>query len=104
MPLIRRLPKRGFVNEFKTLYRIVNLGSLNIFKDGEKVGPPELEAKRLIGRSHSPIKVLAGGTLSKKLEISAHRFSQKSIEVIQKVGGTATVLPARGGSASGGKG
>ena len=92
MPLIRRLPKRGFVNEFKALYRIVNLGQLNVFQDGEKVGPTQLEARRLIRQNRSPVKVLAGGTLSKKLEISAHRFSRKSLEAIQNVGGTATVL------------
>ena len=92
MPLIRRLPKRGFVNEFKTTYRIVNLRQLNSFKEGQAVGPAELEAEGLIDRTSQPVKVLAGGTLSKQLQISAHRFSQKSLEVIQKAGGTATPL------------
>ena len=92
MPLIRRLPKRGFVNEFKTTYRIVNLGQLNSFKEGQAVGPVELEAEGLIDRSKEPVKVLAGGTLSKRLQISAHRFSQKSLEAIQKTGGSAISL------------
>ena len=104
MPLIRRLPKRGFVNEFKTLYRIVNLGRFNSFKEGEAVGPAQLEAEGIIEANRRPVKVLAGGVFSKRLQISAHRFSQKSLEVIQKLGGTATFLPARGGSAFGGKG
>ena len=104
MPLIRRLPKRGFVNAFKTTYRIVNLSQLDSFKEGQAVGPAELEERGLIDRNLKPVKVLAGGTLSKRLQISAHRFSRKSLEAIQKAGGTATPLPARGASASGGKG
>jgi len=96
MPLIRRIPKRGFVNEFKTLYRIVNLRQLNGFKEGEAVGPAQLEAEGIIDVSRQPVKVLAGGVLSKRLQISAHRFSRKSVETIQKLGGTATVLSAGG--------
>ena len=94
MPLIRRLPKRGFVNEFKTTYRIVNLEQLNSFQEGQAVGPAELEEKGLIDRNRRPVKVLAGGTLSKRLQISAHRFSQKSLEAIQKAGGEA--IPLKG--------
>ena len=104
MPLIRRLPKRGFINEFKTLYRIVNLGRLNGFKEGAAVGPAELESEGIIDQNRRPVKVLAGGTFSKRLQISAHRFSRKSLEVIEKAGGTATVLSAGGGSTPGGKG
>jgi len=97
MPLIRRLPKRGFINEFKTTFRIANLGQLEgLFQDGETVGPKELEAKGIIDRTNSPLKILGGGTFTKRLEISAHRFSQKSLEVIQKAGGTVVLLKKSG--------
>ena len=94
MPLIRRLPKRGFINEFKTSFRIVNVGHLNRFKEGAVVTPKELEEAGLIDRNTLPVKVLAGGDLKKPLRVTAHRYSEKAREVIQKQGGEALVIGA----------
>ena len=91
MPLIRRLPKRGFINEFKRHFRIVNVGALNRFKEGTAVTPKELEEVGLIDRNTLPIKILAGGDLTKSLQVTAHRYSEKAREVIEKQGGKALV-------------
>ena len=92
MPLIRRLPKRGFINAFKTHFRIVNVGQLNEFKEGTAVSPKELEEMGLIQGGTLPVKVLAGGDLKKSLQVTAHRYSQKAREAIEKVGGKAVVM------------
>ena len=94
MPLIRRLPKRGFINEFKTIFRIVNVGNLNQFKEGASVTPKELEEVGLIDRNRRPVKILAGGELKKSLQVTAHQYSQKAKEVIEKKGGKALVIGA----------
>ena len=94
MPLIRRLPKRGFINEFKRHFRIVNVGSLNQFKEGAAVTPKELEEAGLIDRNMLPVKILAGGDLTKSLLVTAHRYSEKAREVIEKKGGKALVAEA----------
>ncbi len=94
MPLIRRLPKRGFINEFKTTFRIVNVGNLNRFKEGAIVTPKELEEVGLIDRKALPVKILAGGDLKKSLQVTAHRYSEKAKEVIEKAGGKALLIGA----------
>lgn len=89
MPLIRRLPKRGFINAFKERFRIVNIGQLNGFKEGMTVSPKELEEAGLIQGGDLPVKILGGGELKKSLQVSADRYSQKAREVIEKAGGKA---------------
>lgn len=94
MPLIRRLPKRGFINEFKAGFRIVNVGHLNRFKEGSLITPKELEEVGLIDRNTLPVKILAGGELKKLLQVTADRYSKKAIEAIEKKGGKALVIGA----------
>ncbi len=96
MPLFRRLPKRGFSNyQFATKYEIVNISQLESFDDGAKVGVEELQNAGLVDLARSgasKIKILGDGELSKKLEVSAHKFSKSAQEKITGCGGTATVL------------
>lgn len=87
MPLIRRIPKRGFVNEFSKEYQIVNLEALNIkFEKNEKVTPEILKERGLIHKLSLPVKILGEGELEKPLTIFAHKFSKQAIEKIKKVG------------------
>lgn len=94
MPLSRRIPHRGFNNKnFKTIYSIVNLESLESkFDAGEEVTKETLKAKGLIKRSGFKIKVLGNGELKKRLTVHADAFSDKAVKAIEKVGGKAVVL------------
>ncbi|HQH03652.1 MAG TPA: 50S ribosomal protein L15, partial [Verrucomicrobiota bacterium] len=76
MPLIRRIPKRGFNNARHTKrYLPVNLESLNQFADGTRVDPESLRSKGLANGSAAGIKILGSGELTRKLTVSAHAFS-----------------------------
>lgn len=98
MPLYRRLPKRGFTNSpFQSQVVEVNLGQLNrLFKDGEEVTHDLLIARGAIKKHKSQkdfvLKVLATGTLEKKLVVKAHAFSQSAKQAIEKAGGEAKVV------------
>jgi large subunit ribosomal protein L15 len=93
MPLIRRIPKRGFNNARHTIeYVPVNLESLNQFEDGAVVD--EL-ALRNVGLANGPvkrIKILGNGELSKKLKVTAHAFSASAKAKIEKLGGSCEVI------------
>lgn len=89
MPLIRRMPKRGFNNtEFKTYFAPVNLETLNQFKDGDKVDEALLRAKRLVTGTWHGVKILGNGKLTKKLTIVASAASKSAVEKISQAGGT----------------
>ena len=94
MPLFRRLPKRGFNNaQFATRYEVVNVSQLDrLFNDGTEVGLTELAGAGLIGSSHSKVKILGDGELTKKLNVSAHKFSKSAQEKISSCGGSAKVV------------
>lgn len=88
MPLIRRLPKRGFNNAaFKTRYAVVNLDDLNAFDEGASVDEAALLQKKLIRGPYDGVKILGRGELSKKLTISADKVSASAREKIEKAGG-----------------
>jgi large subunit ribosomal protein L15 len=94
MPLARRVPKRGFHNAHAFTIQAVNLGALDkVFKDGDEVNLEALQAKNLCKGRFDQLKILGDGELTKKLKISAHRFSKSALEKIQKAGGEAVVLP-----------
>ena len=96
MPLHRRVPKRGFHNDFRTEYAVVNLDTLAERFDADTVITPELLRERgVINGTRQPIKVLARGDISKKLTVRAHKFSGKAAEKIAAAGGTAEVLGNR---------
>jgi large subunit ribosomal protein L15 len=93
MPLFRRLPKRGFSNyKFATRCEIVNVSQLERFMDGADVGVEQLSDAGLIDSTKSKIKILGKGDLTKKLQITAHRFSKTAEQKIVASGGTAKVI------------
>jgi large subunit ribosomal protein L15 len=93
MPLHRRIPKRGFHNEFRTEYAVVNLDTLaERFDAGTVITPELLREQGLIRSKGQKIKVLARGDISKKLTVRAHKFSGKAGEKIAAAGGAAEVL------------
>ena len=95
-PLIRRIPKRGFHNAFAKDVLIVNVGTLeSAFNSGEEVTIESLRAKHLARGRFDELKILGEGELTKKLTISAHRFSQSAREKIEQSGGQAIVLPGK---------
>lgn len=94
MPLIRRIPKRGFNNKFKKEFQIINIGSLNIFDDGQEVKAKDLVAKRLIKTETIAVKVLGDGELKKKLVVYADKFSLQAAEKIKGLGGKAELINA----------
>jgi large subunit ribosomal protein L15 len=96
MPLIRRIPKRGFNNARHTVeYVPVNLEALNAFDDGARVN---LDMLRKAGLANGPVKrvkVLGDGELKKKLTVSAHAFSESAKQKIEAAGGTCEVIAAK---------
>jgi large subunit ribosomal protein L15 len=97
MPLHRRIPKRGFHNQFRVEYAVVNLDVLSERFDAGTVVTPELLRERgLIHGTRQPIKVLGRGDIAKQLTVHAHRFSGKAAEKIAAAGGATEVLGAKG--------
>ena len=91
MPLIRRVPKRGFNNAvFHTNYAVVNLQALNAFEDGATVNEATLLEAGLIRKPYDGVKILGTGELSKKLTITAHKASEAAKAAIEKAGGSFT--------------
>ncbi len=96
MPLVRRVPKRGFNNRFALIVGTVNVGDLEAaFEAGDEVTPETLRAKSLAKSRWDVLKVLGDGELTKKLKVSAHRFSESAKEKIEKAGGEVVVLPGK---------
>ena len=93
MPIVRRLPKRGFTPPFREPYRTVNVGQLNGLEAGAVVTPESLEQAGLVGRG-GRVKVLGDGELKVALTVRVHAFSATARERIQAAGGTAETLPA----------
>ena len=98
MPLIRRIPKRGFNNaRHATRYIPVNLESLNQFDDGARVDEAALRAVGLANGRASGIKILGDGELKKKLTVSAHAFSTSARTRIEALGGVCEIAGAKKG-------
>ena len=89
MPLARRLPKFGFKNLARVEKAIVNVGSLDSFKDGSVVDAQALIEKGLIKSDINGIKILGSGKLSKKLTVKANAFSASAKKAIEDAGGVA---------------
>ena len=93
MPLFRRLPKHGFSNKnYATRYEIVNLSQLERFDEGAAVGAEQLSNAGLIDSLESKVKILGDGELTKRLEVTAHKFSKTAEQKIMACGGTAKVI------------
>lgn len=96
MPMMRRIPKRGFHNKFAEIVAVVNLADLeDRFESGEAVTIETLQAKHLAKGVYDQLKVLGDGDLTKKLKITAHKFSKSALEKIAQAGGEAVVLPGK---------
>jgi large subunit ribosomal protein L15 len=96
MPLVRRIPKRGFHNRWAQRVAVVNVSDLEAaFQAGDEVTPQVLAGKNLARGSYDQLKVLGGGELTKKLSVSAHRFSKSAAEKISQAGGQVIVLPGK---------
>ena len=91
MPINRRLPKRGFTNIFRTVYQVVNLGSLARLSQ-DVIDKDVLLSNRLIRSKRVPFKVLGNGDITKPLTVKAHAFSRSALEKIEKAGGKVEVL------------
>jgi len=95
-PLVRRVPKRGFTNIFGLTVAEVNVGDLEeLFEAGATVTPEALKERGIAKRRYDVLKVLGDGELTKKLTVSAHRFSASAKEKIEKAGGSVAVIPGR---------
>lgn len=93
MPLQRRLPKFGFKNINRVEYKPVNLSDLEALataKNLEKITIADLQAAGLMGKK--PVKILANGELTKKLEVEANAFSEAAKQAIEALGGTITKI------------
>ena len=86
MPLIRRIPKRGFNALFKSGYQVINIESLNRFDNNSIVGPADFKEAGLIGSVKEPVKILGTGKPSKTLTIKAHKFSESARKALETAG------------------
>src|SRR5688572_9046379 len=93
-PIQRRLPKRGFRVPFPIRTVALNVGDLERFAAGATVDEAALRDSRLVQGRADRIKILGDGELSKKLTVSAHRFSKSAQEKIERSGGSVVVLEA----------
>ena len=92
MPLVRRLPKRGFYNPFRTEYVAINVDRLEVFEDGMTVTPVELIEYGIIKKIGDGIKIMGNGELTKKLTVQAAKFTATAKEKIEAAGGKAEVV------------
>ena len=94
-PWARRFPKRGFSNAaFRTEFHVVNVAQLDArFEDGDEVNLETLVAKRLIRSTTRPLKILGEGDVTKKLMVTATKFSKSAIAKLEAAGGSVTEVP-----------
>ena len=92
MPLVRRVPKRGFNNIFAQPLTAINVAVLNKFEDGAVVDAAALIEKGILHDCPNGLKVLSNGTLTKKITVKAAAFSESAKEKIEQAGGKAEVV------------
>jgi len=92
MPLHRRLPKRGFTNIFRKVFRTVNIERLNDFEAGSIVGPDALLQAGLLRKGVTGVKVLGNGEIKVALTVHAHKFSRQAAAKIEAAGGKIELL------------
>ena len=98
MPMQRRLPKRGFHNPFREEAYPINLGMLERhFQGGGTVDLDALRGVGLVPKRARIVKILAGGELTAKLTVKAHRFSKSAIAKLEAIGGSVEILALPGG-------
>ena len=93
MPLARRLPKRGFFNNFAKVYSVINISDLEGLENGTVVTVELLKEQGVISKIEKDgLKVLGGGELTKKLDVKAAKFSKTAQEAIKAAGGSVEVI------------
>ena len=98
MPLVRRIPKRGFTNKFKREWNVVNIGTLEksaSVSEGTVVDKDFLVKQKVIRKKRLPFKILGKGSLSKAITVRADSFSKTARKAIEDSGGKAEVIPSR---------
>ena len=94
MPTVRRIPKRGFTNSFARSFFCINVRELeSLYEAGEEVNEATLREKKVVRGEFDFLKILGTGDLTKKLKVSAHKFSKSAEEKIKAAGGEVLVLP-----------
>lgn len=94
MPLIRRVPKRGFTARIDNDFQVINLGQLNAFDDGAAVDAAALFDAGLVRSAVSPIKLLAAGELTRKVTVSVSAASAQAAAKVAAAGGTLNLAKA----------
>ncbi len=94
MPLIRRIPKRGFQNPNPKVFAPVNVAALERFDTGAEITPEGLRAAGLVNGRWDGIKLLGGGDLTRALQVRAHAFSASARAKIEAAGGSCQVVEA----------
>lgn len=92
MPLIRRIPKRGFTFTPLAKFAVVSVERLNVFAKGQEVTPAALYEKGLVRAKSMPVKILGDGQLKHPLTVKANAFSKSALEKIKSAGGTAETI------------
>lgn len=93
MPLHRRLPKRGFANPFRKVYRTINVDRLAAFEAGSEIDPQAMFDAGLLSKGAAEVKVMGNGGIEVALTVRAHKFTKSAAEKIEAAGGKAEVLP-----------
>jgi large subunit ribosomal protein L15 len=92
MPLIRRVPKRGFTNPFRTPYAVVNVASLEALEGIDEVTVDLLRERGLIRKSAERVKVLGEGDLTRAVKVQVHAVSESARAKIEAAGGTVDLV------------
>ena len=92
MPLVRKLPKRGFNNFNRKEILPVNLDALNAFEDGAEITIEVLKEKGLVNGRFDGVKILGNGNVEKKLQVKVNAFSASAKEKIEAAGGTCEIV------------
>ena len=92
MPLVRRIPKRGFHNRTRKSYQVVNVGALGVFGDGASVDVGVLVGRRLVRKRRGGVKVLGEGDAPKKITLKVHRVSASARRKIEEAGGSVELI------------
>lgn len=94
MPMVRRVPKRGFNNKWADKVAVLNVQDLeSFFEAGDEVSPEAIKKTPLMNHKYDVLKILGNGELTKKLKVSAHRFSKSAEEKIKQAGGEVVIIP-----------
>jgi len=92
MPLVRRVPKRGFNNIFAKPFEAINVSALEIFNDGTVISAEDLLTTGIINKCEYGVKILGNGAITKKLTVRASAFSESAKAKIEAAGGKAEVV------------